>query len=108
MYFYAPYVPLQISDLKSGRSGYLSNDGHHVIWNDNTVLCLDYSYQDSKSVIDEFDKELALEAVKAINGLSLSKNNKPINAPAICKKCNFLNEFQPEDPNYICYKCKNF
>lgn len=90
MYFYTPYVPLQVSDLKSGKNGYLSEDKDlKIIWNNGsaTLVCKDcgkLGYGPHCWNLPE-------------------KNN-----PAICKKCNFLNEYMPEDPDYICYKCKNF
>lgn len=102
MYLYVPYVPLQISDLKSGRSGYLSENGRHIIWNDNTISNLGSNYEDLNSlslIKDEIDREIA-------EILSV-KNVKPKQS-AVCKKCNFLNEYKLEDPDYICYKCKNF
>lgn len=88
------YIPLMISDLKSGKTGYLSEEDPKIIWNDGLVTNLSSCKDCGKPLSGPhcFDKPNEICKVR----------------PAICTKCNYINEYQQEDPNYICYKCKNF
>lgn len=67
-----------------------------------------YKYGIESKVQRELEKYQDKLAIKALDEAAQALKSENVASCATCTKCNYKNDYMDFDPNYICYKCKNF